>query len=83
MNQMKTLPLTFVALAVVAIAVSPSASALACRYIGPAPQTVNYALPCSTFGAGDDAHSAVAFVVEETEEAVAFVVDLVTGIPLP
>ena len=80
---MKTLPLTLIAMAVVAIAVTPSASALACRYIGPAPETVNYALPCSTFGLGDDAHSVVDFAVEETFEAVAFVVDLVTGIPLP
>jgi hypothetical protein len=80
---MKTLPLTLIAMALVAVAVAPSGSALACRYIGPAPQTVNYVLPCSTFGAGDDAQSAVAFVLEEAGEAVAFAVELVTGIPLP
>jgi ABC-type amino acid transport substrate-binding protein len=80
---MKTLTMTLAALALVAVAVAPSGSALACRYIGPAPQTVNYALPCSTFGAGDDAQSVVEFVLEEAGEAVAFAVDLVTGIPLP
>lgn len=80
---MKTLPLTLAALAVVALAVTPSADALACRYIGPAPQTVNYALPCSTFGLGDDAQSAVAFLVQEAGEIVAFTVEFVTGIPLP
>jgi len=80
---MKTLFLTVCALALVAAAVTPTSSALACRYIGPAPQTVNYVLPCSSFGAGDDAQSAVDFVVEETGEAVAFVIAFVTGIPLP
>ena len=70
---MKTLTLTLAALAVMAVAFVPSASA--CQYIGPAAETVNYVLPCAGFGAGHDA-------IDLVEAIVAAVIEFVTGIPL-
>jgi hypothetical protein len=68
----KTLPMTLMAIALLAMAVTPSASA--CQYIGPADDQVNY-LTCQ--------NPAPSFVLQEAGEVVAFVVDFVTGIPLP
>lgn len=74
--------LTLIALAALAVSVAPTASA--CQYQGAAAETVNYLLPCSGgFGVDDDAESVVGFALEEADRTVAFVVELVTGIPLP
>ena len=71
--------LTLLALAALALTVTPTASA--CQYYGPAAETVNYAT-CGG-GAVHDAQSVVEFVLEEAGRVVAFVIDLVNGIPPP
>lgn len=68
----KTLPMTLIALALVAMAATPTASA--CQYVGPAAEQVNYAT-CS--------NPTVGFVLTEAQEVAEFVVEYVTGFPLP
>lgn len=73
----KTLPMTLIAIALLAVAATPTASA--CVYQGTAlgeGETVNYVLPCAGNHAANDA---VALV----EAVVAAVIEFVSGIPLP
>ena len=71
---MMTKTLALLALAALALTVTPTVSA--CQYVGPAGETVNYVLPCAGFQAGHD-------TVTLAEAVAAAVVDFVTGIPLP